>query len=313
MPSYPIRTHTLISPPKEKKMALNKLLLTATALPLLAACAASNGTSNVGDYLSATTADGTLEEVITSTGVKGFVGNSDGTVSEVRVRIDMSDPSSPAFYLSRDGGPEENFYIEETPVAALMLEEPILAGSYTLINDDGDTLDLVLDEADFAYLNLERASEFSRGSFGLQTETANLPTSTAYYSGGFNFGTDDGTYRIGGGGYLELTVDFDDGGLIGYSGGGFDISSDELELYDGGGFDGVVIGEVSGSEMTATMNVLGSASGEFDMKGAFYGETGSELAGGMGGTLSTDYGDFGVGGSFELYGGGLEECFECIR
>lgn len=280
-------------------MALKKLLLTGAALPLLAACAASNGlpATDIDSYIASTTADGTLEEVITSTGVTGYMGNSDGTISEVRVRIDMTNPESPAFYLSKDGGAEENFYIDTTPEEAFLVIEPEIGGFYDLTNDAGDTLRVYVNTWGASGLDLERlAGGGGDGVFGLQTEVADLPTGTPTYWGGLSFSGGNDAYRINGGGNMELTVDFNRNRVLGNVYGGYGVMDEDM----GGGFNGVVLGDIEGSEMTGTMTIAGNISGDLDMEGAFYGMGGYALSGGFGGNVSSsELGDMTIGGSFD--------------
>ena len=47
--------------------------------------------------------------------------------------------------------------------------------------------------------------------------------------------------------------------------------------------------------------------GQFEMRGAFYGETGEFASGAVGGTLSTELGDMTMGGVFYLETGELIE------
>ena len=90
---------------------LTKFVAFAT-LPVLAACGGgSSGSGGSGD-LFATTDDGSFEEVVTSSGVTGYVGWSDGTISQVRVRADLSGEEA-IVYLSIDGGEEVAYALDE--------------------------------------------------------------------------------------------------------------------------------------------------------------------------------------------------------
>ncbi len=55
------------------------------------------------------------------------------------------------------------------------------------------------------------------------------------------------------------------------------------------------------------MTVIGEASGQFDMLGAFYGEDSEMAAGGVGGSLTSEAGEMSLGGAFVLYDGEFDD------
>ena len=246
-----------------------------------------------------------LEEHLFTTGVTGYVGNSDGSISEIRVRIDDSEEEATAFLLSIDGGPEVEYSDNNTKCCG-----------FTFENEAGDQFEIGFEEFGpegsllYAYLYNAEETEWSEGSFGVHTAPNALPEGSAYYDGYWNASGETETTGIEAGGHLEIEVDFNSGLLAGYTEGGFDAYDDNLEDETGGEFYGSIVGSVEDSELNADMIVIGDASGQFDLLGAFYGEEGEIAAGGIGGSLTSEFGEMNLGGSFTLEHGG-DFCDEC--
>ena len=286
-------------------------LILACALPILAGCGVFEDTVYIEGsaeaaqpsqyFTPAYTDDGETDMIdhLFGDGLTGFVGNSDGTVSEVQVRFDDDEE---LVYVSIGGG-----------------EEVV----YDDVYDDEDWLEVANDAAQYAYIELygyganeielydEETGAESDGYFGIETASDALPTETATYHGYWDaYGETDST-EIGAGSHMSLAVGFASGNITGYTEGGFDAWNDDTETYAEGSFFGGISGSVEGSRIAGTMSVDGDASGEFDLMGAIYGEDAEVAAGGVGGSLSTDAGEMDLGGSFWLYQEEGEGCREC--
>lgn len=296
---------------------MNKLTFSVfAALPILSGCDVFTETKYVDRvpvtesatmpsqiYSAAFTDDGEtmMIEHLLGAGLTGFVGNSDGTVSEVRVRFDEAEE---LVYVAIDGG-EEIVYDDLLDDGEDWIE---------IANAAGQEAYLYYSEGEPASINLWASESYghSDGYFGVETAAAALPKESASYSGGWNASGSTGTTEAYAGGFINTAIDFETGELVGYSEGGFEMWNDETEAFSYGSLLAVISGSVEGSRLAATMDVFGDVSGTMDMMGAIYGEEGQYAAGGIGGSLTSEAGEMNLGGDFFLSGGeGRRPCFEC--
>ncbi|MGI9389896.1 MAG: hypothetical protein ACR2O1_07555 [Boseongicola sp.] len=289
------------------------------AVPFLGACAGlipteyvqvvgSNDSMEPSQFFAAAyTDDGETDliEHLLGNGLTGFVGNSDGTVSEVRVRFDNEDE---VVYVSIGGGAE-------------IVYDDFGKGDF---EDDEGWIEIANAAAQYAYfefngyepsqieLDDEGTGAESDGYFGAETAHIALPTETATYHGYWDAEGHTGTSGIEAGGHMGLAVGFGSGNITGYAEGGFNAWNDDTETEDGGSFVGGITGSVVGSRIAGTMSVDGDASGDIDLMGAIYGEEGEFAAGGIGGSLTSEAGELNLGGDFFLYNEGGEGpcCFD---
>ncbi len=187
------------------------------ATPLLGACGKITDTVLVEGaeiYSPAYTDDGetSFEEHLATTGLTGYVGNSDGSVSKIRVRISDAEEKEPVFLLSIDGGPEVEYALDDN--------EGECCGA-TFVNEAGDEFELGFDELGpegglfYAYLSDADDTRWSDGSFGVHTAPDALPEETASYGGEWRASGGTETNGIDAGGHLEVEVDFTSGLLAG--------------------------------------------------------------------------------------------------
>lgn len=268
-------------------------------LPFVAGCAliteeavvagAATSSMEASSVYDGVEADGinTLKSAVKDGGVTGFIGNEDGTVSEVLVRISADGETA---YLSVDGGEEIEF-----PTKNYSHEH--INGGYgqwsngtdtIYVNYHGDGMDYVGDNSDNGF----------RGRIGLETPADSLPTGTATYTGWWNAESAGNHYEEGhiyANGQINLDADFDTGGIEGMT----------IGNYGGDGtsgiFAGTIDGMISGSRIAGTAFVEGpDVTGEFDMLGGIFGQTGDQMGGGIAGTLTDETGDHALGGNFYL-------------
>ncbi len=164
-------------------MKKSALVLTI-AMPLLAGCVSSNDTpvtksaaysGSPTEIYEAVLADGiiTIADALFAEGIPGFVGNKDGTVSEIRVRID---PETNFVHVSANGGAETVY----DDIASLSLDE--YEGYIVIFNAAGDQVSSYWSgdgPASAQFYDGEEERRTSGGFYGLETATANLPTGTA--------------------------------------------------------------------------------------------------------------------------------------
>ncbi|AZQ68991.1 hypothetical protein EF888_18760 [Silicimonas algicola] len=275
-------------------MKLKSIIVAFSVLPVLTACGGGTGPSAIGSKYNPVYTDGEIVtyEALTAEGLTGFVGGEDGSVKEVRVRMDDTG-LDPIVYVSIDGGPEIVF-------------DGYDGGSYDgyqgylyLFNDAAQYAYMDYYGTDAASIELGGEEEVDRdGYFGLETAAAALPTDTVSYYGGWNAYGGSQTTGINASGMMSLSVDFADSSVNGITQGGFDAYNDDLEQETGGNLFGSIEGQVSGSRIDAAMSLYGDATGTMDMKGAFYGDDAQNLAGGVGGSLDTEVGTMSLGGGF---------------
>lgn len=153
--------------------------------------------------------------------------------------------------------------------------------------------------------------DFSEGYFGVETAPSALPTETASYYGGWSAEGQTDTTSVYAGGNLTVAIGFASGEIVGFTQGGYDAFDDTTESYEGGSLAGIVSGSVDGSRIVGTMDFFGETTGQMDLAGAIYGETGEYAAGGVGGSLDTDLGTQSLGGEFFLYQSGDERFGPC--
>ena len=225
-----------------------------------------------------------FEEML-ATGVPGFVGNPDGSISEVWVRVDAG-----VLYVSRDGGPEVAYsnsnYITSNPIS--------FYGDWA--GENGNLYYSVSAGRPGSFSDY--SSDRSVGYLGMETDPSALPTGSAIYSGNFN-ASNEGSYLYGN---LGLDVDFASGEIGGTATGTYYFTFEETPV--SGAFLGDIAGSVTGSRVGGTMFADGAdMSGEFDFMGGIYGESGQYINGGVGGTLTTTAGETSVGGVFSASSG----------
>ncbi|WP_413720462.1 hypothetical protein [Silicimonas sp. MF1-12-2] len=228
---------------------------------------------------------------ITGEGVPGFVGNSDGTVSQVLVRV--SEDRSTA-YVSVDGGPEREF-----PTRTSYYD----SGSYFYGNYTDGTRTVYLNSdtnPDYAkYWSYYGSDGFGSGNYGLETPVDALTTDAATYGGSFAMSGETASMS----GSMGMVLDFASGDIDGVFFGSFyseSLCCEEESSGSSGTVFGEIDGAISGSRVAGSAFATGGAEGTFDFMGGIYGETGNQVAGGIGGTLTTGTGDHAIGGQFSL-------------
>lgn len=226
-------------------------------------------------------------------GVPGFIGNSDGTVSQVLIRVS---PDRMIAYVSADGGPERAFenrtyYFGSTTY---------FSGDYS---DGSRTVYIGGDEYNTQsprYWSYHGEEGRGAGFYGFETPTDALPTEAAIYSGRFGMAGD--TLNLEG--QMSMEVDFAsgdiDGVFMGNYGNGFMCCFEGPTLQESGSVLGQIDGSISGSRVAGSAFVTSGAEGTFDFMGGVYGETGEQVAGGIAGTLTTGTTDHAMGGEFLL-------------
>jgi hypothetical protein len=268
------------------------------ALPIVAACNL-NGSNVVtkSELIQASQnyapvyADGvtSIYESLTTTGLTGFAGNPDGTVSEIRVRVDLE---AGLAYISIDGAEEIEYDDVQNQYNALIFYNQ--AAQHAYVSYYGY-------EPNYISFGGGEIDADSSGYFGQETASAALPTETAIYSGYWDAEGATASTNIYANGNMGLAVGFATGNVTGYSNGSFNASNNETETYDGGSFIGTITGTVTGSRIAGTMTVDGDATGEMDLMGAIYGDDAGYAAGGIGGSLTSEAGTQSLGGNFYLY------------
>ncbi len=206
-------------------MKLKSIIVAFSVLPVLTACGGGTGPSAIGSKYNPVYTDGEIVayDALTTDGLTGFVGGEDGSVKEVRVRMDDTG-DDPIVYVSIDGGAEIVF-------------DGYDGGSY-----DGyeGYLYLFNDAAQYAYMDYFGTDAASievggdeaidrDGYFGLETAASALPTDTVSYSGGWNAYGSTESSGVEAGGMMSLSVDFADSSVNGITQGGFDAWESELE------------------------------------------------------------------------------------
>ncbi|MEM8802703.1 MAG: hypothetical protein AAGF55_09220 [Pseudomonadota bacterium] len=293
-------------------------LKSTTALVLagvvLAGCGggSSNTVSNspaFGGIYEPNFRDGTnneYDELASAEGLVYFIGNLDGTVSEVRVRIERNGA----------GAADDRLFVEINGAAAREFE-PImgettdtgteLSGAWVASDGSQDEFSVSVDSNNnalfsSAFLRLNNApvalGGFNRGFGGLETAVSDLPTS-ATYTGSIDLDTEgmptptslttvdaiDST--------AAAMVDFAGGTITGtHTGTSF--------LGTGGSVNGDINGTVSGTRLTGTITVEDNATGTLDFGGSVLGAGAETIRGGAGGTV-----DFGGAQGSTTVGGGF--------
>lgn len=238
-------------------------------------------------YYVAVEADGieTIESAVKNGGITGFIGNEDGTISEVLVRISEDGDTA---YLSVDGGeeiefPTKNYGYEHSNGGYGQWSN----GTHNIsVNYHGDIMQHVSSWGDDGF----------GGYIGLETPSDSLPTGTATYAGSWGVetaeGEEGGIYSYG---QMNLDADFATGDIEGLAIGNYYGNSNGI-------FAGPIDGSISGSRIAGTAFVEGpDVTGEFDMLGGIFGQSGEQIGGGIAGTLSDETGDYALGGYFSLH------------
>lgn len=263
------------------------LPIAVAAVPLLGACDLVKDTKLVTaeaqqsavvasqNYEPVMNGDMTLEEAAVA-GMTGYVGNHDGSVSEVLFRV-SEDGST--LYVSRDGGEEVAYDTKQWG-----------GSTYGRWSNGSESVYVSMNEDYPSYISPDDGSGYG----GLETDPSMLPAGQVIYVGNFYANGDD----AGASGTLGLNVDFASSGISGITTGSY-WSYDAEEDHTSGGFMGTVAGTVTGSRVGGTIFAEGTdMSGEFDFMGGIYGEEGEYIAGGVGGTMTTGESTSTIGGQF---------------
>ena len=261
---------------------------------------------------------GETEYAALEEGLVYYIGATDGTVNEFRVRIDRNgtpgNASDDRLLVEQNDGP----VIEYTPLQ-ISDDGTTLSTTWVAFENTFDELQFQVivdsaadptDSSAFFRINFPMESigpqNFGRG--GLETQVANLPDS-ATYSGYFATDTlefqDDpqpgnpNQQRAAGVDALntntsDLTVDFVDGSLAGTHSGTSFLGETDVAV------NGNITGEVEGSRVGGSLSIQGGATGTLNFGGLFTGETGNNLVGGVAGTVQQDGTAHEVGGDFRL-------------
>lgn len=270
-------------------MKLKTLLFMSAAAPLLLGCDLLNGSGSVTRSSQSSMRAAAMYEpvyndttntnvsAIDGTGYAAFLGKQDGTLSQVFVR--MNDDRTIA-YVSIDGGDEVEY---ATRTSYYTNGSSYFNGRWE--NDEGQTI-YVTPNGDYAsYTEAHDGSVLSRGYGGIETLPENLPSGEAVYSGNYNTNGDLYLY-----GQFSMGVDFADSDISGVFGAGYRSSGDTF---------GTIDGEVSGGRVAGTFFADGRYKGELDFQGAFFGDNGNQVAGGIAGTLTdSEDAEFSTGGNF---------------
>lgn len=277
---------------------------------VLAGCGSSGGSSSssaFGGIYEPNVRDGSNNEYNElENGIVYFIGNLDGTVSEVRVTIDRAgttDASDDTLFVEIDGADARAFNPisgETTDVAGTSL-----SGAWVAADGSQDEFSVSVNQSDLfssAFLRINNAPTalggFNAGFGGL--ETADLPDS-ATYSGEFQVDTTNTTSSGGASTTTNVNaldtsttntvVDFANGTITGEHNGTSFIGAN-------GAVSGDIDGTVSGTRVVGTLSVEGAATGTLDFGGLATGSEAANIRGGVGGTL-----DFGGSTGSEAVGG----------
>jgi hypothetical protein len=224
-------------------------------------------------------------------GVPGFIGNSDGTVSQVLIRVS---PDHETAYVSMNGGPERAF----TERSSYYSYQTYFYGDYS---DGTQTVYVNADSNNYGDYPTNTAINgedgYGNGYAGLETSVDALPTEAAVYSGNFSMSGETGYIYAS----MGMELDFASGDIDGIFGGSYGAQGlGDEEEYEYGTVLGQIDGSISGSRIAGTAFATSGAEGTFDFMGGVYGDTGNSLAGGIAGTLTTEGGDHTMGGGFYL-------------
>lgn len=249
-------------------------------------------------------------------GIVYFIGNVDGSVSEVRVTLDRdgttNNPGQNVLLVEIDGGPVREFLEipNETVVSATSLE-----GAWVAADGSQDEFNAGVGGGDLfstAFIRINSAPTalggFSRGFGGLETEVSDLPDN-ATYTGEFQVDTEvtvnNGTAQNPqfstsnvdalNTNTTDTVVDFANGTVTGTHNG-------TSTLGTGGAVSGDISGSVSNTRVTGTLSVTGAAAGTLDFGGLATGDQAANIRGGVAGTLDFggNAGSTATGGSFCL-------------
>ena len=270
-------------------MPTSKKLICWSALPFLVAC--GGATEQQTDVFAAdvpTTADGTLNDVLSLKGARGHVAKLNGRVIDIHIRTEGAEDDL-VYYVTIDGEGEiafrqtdstENRYFDDDDRELFLSSFPSGESSTLTIRDRATGDDI-------------------RGNFGLRT--AILPDEELYYRGSWSASNREGPVRdlyMDGG--LSFYVNFTTGDVTGVSNvASIEYSDDGGETYDITSGSVLVDGRLLGAEIDGTLTVSGAAAGLLNLAGAIYGPNAEEALGVIGGTVIYDGMEIDVGGRFE--------------
>ena len=260
--------------------------------------------------------DGTnneFDELATAEGLVYFIGNLDGTVSEVRVRVERNGAgdADDRLFVAVDGGAERQFepISGETTVGS-DANGPTLNGAWEASDGSQDQFSVSVDSNNnalfsSAFLRINDApialGGFSKGFGGLETAVADLPAN-ATYSGSFNLDaevtteTSPGTFSTGNVSALNTSTS---GAVVDFAGGTITGTHNGTSLLGtSGAVSGNINGTVNNTRLTGTLSVTDAATGTLDFGGSALGAGAETIRGGVAGTL-----DFGGGTGSEAVGG----------
>ena len=164
---------------------------------------------------------------------------------------------------------------------------------------------------DFISFGSEVRTSLFDGTIGLRT--ADLPDETIVYEGDdwavYSQEIAPETLSIAGD-TMTLTVGFGTGIVTGSADGDVGYYDTVLEVGEVGNITATIAGSIEGSELNATMTVVGDATATLEMQGAVYGVFAEELSGAMGGSINYEGLELDAGGWF-LTERALSICIEC--
>ena len=272
-------------------MKTKTIALMTCATIVLAGCNGSGGstttTTTTSPTYDANFRDGVktnYSELATTKGIESYIGNPDGTISQVKVRA-SSDYTT--LFVSMDGSAE----VEYTGTGGTTDGSTFITRVWTAAN--GDKFRIATGTGDTsAYLRFEDNATglFSRGVGGLETAINDLPTNASY--SGFHSAEGAGVTSSGN---IALSVDFANGTLDG--------SINNANFFDGSAdntYSADITGTTNGGRIAATATATGTVTGTLDLAGAAQGPNASELNGGIAGSLDSGGGAQTLGGYFNL-------------
>lgn len=277
-----------------------QVLIATFLIPSLTACINASDAEVVVDpdvgtvgaeiltgYIAGASENETLESQMMSSGVTGYVGNTDGTVNRLNIRIDNSDPQNPVVYVARDGDVEVGYTVVGEPDG----------NTLNLETSTGDPLTATFaSDADAQAVAFGPDAMDGAGTFGIQTPLADLTFGTLTYIIAFNAEGQTDTTSADMRGLGSLNVHFGESTVIGTIGGVLTATNAGIEST--GNVSGTITGDTSGNEVIGQISWTGDATGTFDLLGAPYGENGDRIAGGLGGSVTFEAENYDMGGAF---------------
>lgn len=230
-------------------------------------------------------------EITSEDGLVAVVGNTDGTLSEVRYRLNEE---RNVLYVSKDGGEEVEY--------ATMVSNSTNGSTYQYgewQNEDGERiyLNVHTNNNNNAYFRV-RDSEgqyIAEGYGGLQTAPENLPENAVYNGNYYLRPGDNENYYYN---YANMTMDVD------FANGDISGAVSNAYIYDEGtaaNYYGTIDGTVTNGRVAGTVFAEGDATGELDFAGAATGDDANRISGGIAGTLTIGEEEDTYGGHFDTY------------